>query len=252
MLKIKTREMKKKLSFSNIVAGLSLLIAALSLYLSIENQKLNKKTFNIANQTKVGNLTSEAWDLLGGEKNCNISFSLVKKNLVEAKRKIDEAEKCLPNGYELFLIKGLYSETEGNNSEACKFYAKAIEIDSTKSMVYLNMGNALFDQEKYQEAENSYIKALSIDKDNEVALYNLRVLYEFTNKPKGVKKVESTLNHIHEFRGIESKDSINDDTLSKTRNINKSLLGRSFYENAFKTEISHWKDSIIVKEFKFQ
>ena len=45
--------MKKALSFSNVIATVGLLIAGISLCLSIENQKLNNKTFNIAIQTKV-------------------------------------------------------------------------------------------------------------------------------------------------------------------------------------------------------
>jgi tetratricopeptide (TPR) repeat protein len=69
----------------------------------------------------------------------------------------------------------LYSSGLIDSSEA--FFRKAIEMDSTYSRAYVNLGIVLDSQRKDVEAEFMYKKALEIDPEDELAYCHLGFIY---------------------------------------------------------------------------
>jgi superkiller protein 3 len=78
---------------------------------------------------------------------------------------------------ELHFLLGvaMYSSGLVDSSEA--FFRKAIEMDSTYSRAYVNLGIVLDSQRKDVEAEFMYKKALEIDPEDELAYCHLGFIY---------------------------------------------------------------------------
>lgn len=239
--------MKKiNIPYTKIAPYLSIFIALLSLIYSYRANKRTQELNDISIITKVDMLLNEAWDILGGMEGCDITFNFVnnKSKIEIANRKIDEAIKFLPNYSKTLLLKGMYFEAIGNYSDACVFYKKAIDQDSTSATNYLNLGNAYFKLEKYTESENAYKKCIYIDKDNVLAYNNLRILSIKNGKIAEAEKARKRVSFIVDYKRINSSDSLTQDTMLQNILNKKLQLGRSFHENTFKTDISHMKYSI--------
>ena len=61
---------------------------------------------------------------------------------------------------------------------------KSLELSSTQSHLWVNLGAIYRYAEQYTEAEQSYFRALSVDRSDRSAMNNLVVLYSVTDRPE--------------------------------------------------------------------
>ena len=77
----------------------------------------------------------------------------------------------------------------GDYDAALQDYSKFIQNNKKKYEGYYNAGNALFRQEKYEDALNMYNKALELNPKDEDTKYNIEVTQErIKNQPKDKNK----------------------------------------------------------------
>jgi tetratricopeptide (TPR) repeat protein len=109
-----------------------------------------------------------------------------KKSLGEYAEELTEKQKDKPSenlsAVDYFVL-GDRAYKDGNYVLAEENYRKAIELNSTHSGVYVNLGNILAGDKKFRkEAEETYLRAIELDPLNDVAYNNLGVFYMYELK----------------------------------------------------------------------
>lgn len=137
-------------------------------------------------------------------------------NNIQTQEKIEETNstpkkdyKTIANELEQKVVSGIATVDDVINlgiakynlkqyDQAIKYYNQAIVQDSSKSaMLYNSIGNILRDQKKYQEAEDSYRKAISIDSRFTTSYINLaNMLYPYEdNKDLAIAVLQEGVNN---------------------------------------------------------
>ncbi|MFB3763635.1 MAG: tetratricopeptide repeat protein [Methanotrichaceae archaeon] len=93
-----------------------------------------------------------------------------------------------------WLDKGNNSYLAGSYEEAEESYARAVDIDPSLMEGWLNMGNALFFLGRYQESLNAYDAALRLEPQNANALEGKRRILLALNR---TAEADSTLETAH-------------------------------------------------------
>jgi tetratricopeptide (TPR) repeat protein len=86
----------------------------------------------------------------------------------------------------LALLGDLYYQ-KGELEQAIRFYTKITEIEPASERArtaFINMGIALDDAQRFEEAIEAYEHALSINGKDDIALYNLGLAYKHAGKPE--------------------------------------------------------------------
>jgi len=123
------------------------------------------------------------------------------------------------DAYTIF-IEGSFSLVNGRYKDALKYFKKALELKPDYYHIWNNNGTALRHLGLYDEAIESYQKALNISTNNPVILYNFAAAYSLKrNKQEMMKYLK---------RALELDEELKDEALN---------------DNAFK---EYWSD----KEFK--
>lgn len=109
----------------------------------------------------------------------NLSLSL------RAQGKIHEAQSALitsaesdPFDQDVWDTLGLVSHELGDIETAQISYLNATELAPENGRIWNNYGVLFFSQEKYTEARNSFEKALTLDPNDNDALFNLHDTYD--------------------------------------------------------------------------
>lgn len=101
-------------------------------------------------------------------------------------------------------------KTKGNNAFdnekyelACNYYSKAIELDSSSEVYYLNRSNAYIKQKDYMRSYSDSSKALMINSKNMKAVYRQALsLFELEEYEQSLKILQENLNLIEDEKYI--------------------------------------------------
>ena len=94
-------------------------------------------------------------------------------NISEASKYYEYCLKQRFNDHRVFSNYGVILQNQGKTQQAENLYRKAIKLDSNFALPHSNLGNILRDQGRNQEAENAYRKAIALDSNFENAYSNL-------------------------------------------------------------------------------
>ncbi len=101
-------------------------------------------------------------------------------NFSRAKSLLNESLKTSTKKSEVYRLLGVIDALSGNQKNAINQFEKAISLDKNNSMAIANLGNVLKELGKYDQAVDKYQEALKIKADPET-YYNLGLLYQETN-----------------------------------------------------------------------
>lgn len=101
-------------------------------------------------------------------------------NFSRAKSLLNESLKTSTKKSEGYRLLGVIDALSGNQQNAINHFEKAISLDKNNSMALANLGNVLKELGKYDQAIDKYQKALKIQADPEI-YYNLGLLYQEIN-----------------------------------------------------------------------
>jgi tetratricopeptide (TPR) repeat protein len=97
----------------------------------------------------------------------------IKKNMSEATRSLKQALDLDPdNSTALNLMGAILNEQ--NSPECLEFYKKCIQINSNSYLSYNGMGNYYLKSNQYENATNSYTKAIKINPKRSAKIYKNR------------------------------------------------------------------------------
>ena len=102
--------------------------------------------------------------------------------LAEAENVYKEILKIAPDHAEILNLLGLAVFQKGEYSAAAGFIRKAIRINPSNPLYYINLGNTLHGLNKEDGAANAYLQALAIRPDHAEALNNLGNVYYVQGK----------------------------------------------------------------------
>jgi len=103
-------------------------------------------------------------------------------NISEASKYYEYCLKQRINDHRVFSNYGVILQNQGKTQEAENLYRKAIELNPNFAFPHSNLGNILRDQGKTKQAENSYRKAIELDPDFAIAHCNLGTICNFQGK----------------------------------------------------------------------
>ncbi|MDX2084187.1 MAG: tetratricopeptide repeat protein [Candidatus Melainabacteria bacterium] len=93
---------------------------------------------------------------------------------------------------------GIAAYTQGNSTDAIRFFQQATRADAQYSDAYFNLGSVYYQTHDYANAEQSFYKVLTLNPQDQQARYNLALTYEKLGKfPLA----------IEELKKIPSQDS---------------------------------------------
>jgi FimV-like protein len=115
-----------------------------------------------------------------------------------------------------FNNRGVDSLAKGELTEAIEYFHKSLAADSTVGSVWCNLGVALNNARMYEEAEESYKKALQLDSGDMVAMNDIAALYERMGRDNDSKrwldkarKFRQRNPYYHYSLGVQAYDSGN-------------------------------------------
>jgi len=104
--------------------------------------------------------------------------------------------KITSNNYLPHNNLGVALQDEGRIDEAIDHYLKALQINPYYEKAHYNLGVALQDEGRIDEAIDHYLKALQINPDYEKAYYNLNEVLAFSREIDGnIDKIEKALKY---------------------------------------------------------
>ncbi len=168
----------KKISFYilfTIVATLSLQAQSkLQEYINTGNQNLKDRNFKDAvdNFSKAIKEQPNDTAALSGI----IKASLLTDDLKESQKHIDNAIKLYPDNAEFIFRRGILNNKKGQFGKAIEDFNKALNMNlsnSLKAQVYLNLGATQIKEETFDQALESYKKALELSPRNP-SIYNYK------------------------------------------------------------------------------
>lgn len=110
------------------------------------------------------------------------------EKLDEAERDYKEVLKINPSCSNCLANLGLINVSKNNTSTALPLIEKAITADPKNPYAYVAKARALVSEEKYQDAESNFARALSLDSNFIEALYYRAHMYIDNNKLENAKK----------------------------------------------------------------
>lgn len=141
--------------------------------------------FSIRKALKINPKSDSAWSAMG------IILSEDKK-IDEAKGALEKALKINPKSASAWNTLGhIYAEIEKNYPKSESAYKKAISAAPKIADNYTNLGHAQTKQERFGEAEENFLKAISINPKDKIAWRSLTYLY--LHEAKDIKKAAATL-----------------------------------------------------------
>jgi tetratricopeptide (TPR) repeat protein len=136
-----------------------------------------------------------------------------------------------------FNNRGVDSLAKGELTEAIEYFHKSLAADSTVGSVWCNLGVALNNARMYEEAEESYKKALQLDSGDMVAMNDIAALYERMGRDNDSKrwldkarKFRQRNPYYHYSLGVQAYDSGN---LPASVNHFKEAIKRKGTEHNF-------------------
>ncbi len=89
--------------------------------------------------------------------------------------KLNNIEKLNIQGYQYLL--------EGKSEDALHCFKEGLDIEPNNPVLLNNLGNALFNLEEYNRAEETYLQAISVDSTYSKSYKNLALLYQKQGSP---------------------------------------------------------------------
>lgn len=119
----------------------------------------------------------------------NINLVLIKavellkqNNLIESKKIISELLKTHPKNFFALNIMGAIHDSSGEYQQALNSYNKAIEIKSDYSEAWSNKAMTLYKLKHFNEAIDHYSKVIELKSDNAETWYNRGLIYQELKK----------------------------------------------------------------------
>ncbi|HOK21372.1 MAG TPA: tetratricopeptide repeat protein [Bacteroidales bacterium] len=108
---------------------------------------------------------------------------------------------------DIFLFQGNTAYRKGNFQQAEELYRKGLLLPSDhKSQGYFNLANSLYNQKKYDLAENEYINSLNLlDKNNNFA--KSKIYYNIANLYLEQKKYDKAIDYYIKALSLNPLDS---------------------------------------------
>ena len=108
---------------------------------------------------------------------------------------------------DIFLFQGNTAYRKGNFQQAEELYRKGLLLPSDhKSQGYFNLANSLYNQKKYDLAENEYINSLNLlDENNNFA--KSKIYYNIANLYLEQKKYENAIDYYIKALSLNPLDS---------------------------------------------
>src|SRR5690606_28604210 len=146
-------------------------------YLEIQINKYKTNPNNLQLREQIQSLIKTSQDKYSFvESVWNLSGDFYKTigNLSQAEKSYKKAIGINSTSFIAYVNLGyIYQETK-NFPSAKEYYQKAIEINPNNHIPYSNLGMMLHGQNKYLEAKEYYLKALTINPDNPTIKQNLQ------------------------------------------------------------------------------
>jgi len=123
---------------------------------------------------------------------------LENKQMQLAKENLDQAKQYQPNNAKVFHIFAYYYQQVNEDENAETYYKKSISVDADNGDTYHNYGTFLCAQARYKEADELFLKAISLPHYNRVAdTYTNAALCAQENKNyyKAIDYGEHALSH---------------------------------------------------------
>ena len=101
--------------------------------------------------------------------------------LEEMEKVLDQASIVVPDEPQVYRLQAELREQQGQTGEAIRLYRRVVELQPTNgasSEAYERIGNLMFDEKRYDEAEHEFQMAAQIDPVNASIHYRLGALYE--------------------------------------------------------------------------
>ena len=115
----------------------------------------------------------------------------------EALNLLNEIEQIESANFDLFMARGYIYSQMGLGEQAIENFKKALPLAEYKDEVYLALGVEFLNEEKPDDAIYYLKKAIKINPRNEVALNELSLCYDLTNKAE--EAISFFLDYIDEF-----------------------------------------------------
>ncbi|MGB4603648.1 MAG: tetratricopeptide repeat protein, partial [Bacteroidales bacterium] len=108
---------------------------------------------------------------------------------------------------DIFLFQGNTAYRKGNFQQAEELYRKGLLLPSDhKSQGYFNLANSLYNQKKYDLAENEYINSLNLlDENNNFA--KSKIYYNIANLYLEQKKYDKAIDYYIKALSLNPLDS---------------------------------------------
>jgi tetratricopeptide (TPR) repeat protein len=149
-------------------------------------------------------------------------------NRVELSGRIVSDERGFAHYYN---NKGAESITDGDLNLARKLFEKALKYEKDASFIWANLGVVQTHQEDFEGAEESYRRAIKLDKHDMVALTNLVRLLEKEGRHEEVPRLQE---RIKDFR-------------NKNPYYHYSLGEEAFSLGLFEESLKHYQDALRRK-----
>ena len=171
---------------------------------------------------RLGNIYTDA-------SNLNEAYKYYIKAVESADENITTEKKC-----ELYFKLALVCDENNDEAQALEYYNKCLSIDehnAYKAAAYSNLGSCYFENDKIEEAENCFLNAYKLEKDNNnyegiyyVASYLAKIYIE-------LHKYDKAYDYLAEAK--QSAEFINEDYYILEATI---ALGDFYYDNKEKNK----------------
>lgn len=206
------------------------------------------KTLNISGEPSISEIIKAYINKANSAKFCKVfilneelkeEFVKLHEAYVLAVREIsnmasDSAPGYYPSGhiFELLYFQGLYHLLKENYLKAGEKLEEAARIKKDNANIQIYLGYILHKRKNYYAAENYFLKAIQIDKENEYAVFLLGKTYLSAGK---LDKASAT------FRKVETMSFYNNEIKAETRDAFREIE---------KIRMQKTKRSIISRVFK--
>lgn len=144
-----------------------------------------------------------------------------KGQMDEAKKHLNEAQKIYPDNPRLIIVFGALAELDGNDALAESYYKTALEKYDLAIEAYSKLGFLYFSQERYEEAQEFFLRAIQLYPTAQEATYYARTQIQLEHPEKGIEI-------IHKYFGDNPQD------LEVVTALGYSYYLKEDYNNALK------------------
>ncbi|CAM2064854.1 Tetratricopeptide repeat protein [Sulfidibacter corallicola] len=192
------------------LGSLATILSLCSFWISKRERKRNR--LSQANQH-----LEKAWDHLGSPQNTPEilidNVPAVRLNLKEAEKEINQALELAPKLPLVYIRRGDFYRSQGNEDKALNEYEKALALDPKLAQAYRKMGNIHHAKGNDEAALIDFSKAIEMDQSDYLSYYNRGIIYKFQQKfPEAILDFDQCIKQNPSFaaawvnRGVVFKD----------------------------------------------